>query len=129
MRCRPTGDELLFSAQKLLRERVLPVVPTEQKHTLLMALNAMSIAERQMRAGDAPDHNELTGLNALLNINAPDILVANQRFSSVIRVGAADPGAPQRASILAQLRAMTRQQIQESNPKLLKDLATTRPRR
>lgn len=119
MRDRPKGDELLACARKLLREQILPALPAEHKHGLLMALNAMSIAERQLQYGEAPEREELAALQALLGEPRPEPAAANRRLALCLRAGAGDPGQPQRAALLAHLRAAGRQRLRESNPKAL----------
>lgn len=119
MRDRPKGDELLASARKLLREQILPALPAEHKHGLLMALNAMSIAERQLQYGEGPERAELAALEALLGEPCPQPDVANRRLALHLRAGAGDPGQARRSALLAHLRAAGRQRLLESNPKAL----------
>ena len=63
---RPSGAELLETAAHSLREEVLPAVPPEHRLTLLMALNAMGIAERELRDPDAPGESQSAALQGLL---------------------------------------------------------------
>lgn len=119
MRDRPTGEELLACARRVLREKVLPALPGENKHDLLMALNAMSIAERQLHYGEAPEQQELAALSALLGESLADPGEANRYLSRRLREGGGDPGQPQRAELFAHLRAAGRQRLLESNPKAL----------
>lgn len=124
MRDRPTGEELLACARRVLREKVLPALPSEHKHDLLMALNAMSIAERQLHFGEAPERQELAALSALLDESFADPGKANRRLSSRVREGGGDPGQPQRTELFAHLRAAARQRLLESNPKALNGAIT-----
>lgn len=119
MRNRPTGEELLACARRVLREKVLPSLPAEHKHPVLMVLNAMSIAERQLHYGQAPEHRELVALSALLDEPFRELGAANRSLAIALRNGEGDPGQPRRAALLAQLRAIGRQRLLESNPKAL----------
>lgn len=119
MREQPRGDALLACARQLLRDEVLPALPADRKHALLMALNAMSIAERQLHNGDAPEAEELAALRGLLDDGKLSLADGNRRLAQALRSGAGDPGSPQRGAILAHLRAVGRQRLAESNPKAL----------
>lgn len=119
MRDRPRGDELLAAARKLLREQVLPALPAPHRHGLLMSLNAMSIAERQLQYGEQPERDEHAALHQLLGDTGLSADAANRGLARRLRTGAGDPGQPQRAALLAHLRAAGRQRLLESNPKAL----------
>ncbi|AYH42694.1 DUF6285 domain-containing protein [Azoarcus sp. DN11] len=119
MREQPKGDALLACARQLLRDEVLPALPAERKYALLMAMNAMSIAERQLRNGDAPEAQELAELRALLDDPKAGPGEGNRRLARRLRAGAGDPGTPQRAALFAHLRAAGRRRLAESNPKVL----------
>jgi hypothetical protein len=119
MRDRPTGEELLACVRKVLREKVLPSLHADHKHAVLMALNAMSIAERQLHYGQGPGRGELAALSGLLDEPFGELGAANRSLAIALRNGGGDPGQPRRAAIFAQLRAMGRQRLLESNPKAL----------
>ena len=119
MRDRPTGEDLLTSARKVLREKVLPSLPADHKHAALMVLNAMSIAERQLHYGQDPERQELAALSGLLDEPFGELGAANRSLAIALRNGEGDPGQPRRAALLAQLRVMGRQRLLESNPKAL----------
>ena len=119
MRDRPTGDELLISARKVVRDEVMPLLPADKRHAVLMVMNAMSIAERQLRYGAAPAREELEAVKRLLGADCSDLSEGNQRLCRLIREGRADPGQPQRSALFAYLRMSGRQRLLESNPKIL----------
>lgn len=119
MREQPKGDALLACARQLLRDEVLPALPAAHRHALLMALNAMSIAERQLRNGDAPEAQELAGLRELLDDDKVSLVDGNRRLAQLLREGAGDPGMPRRGVLFAHLRASGQQRLAESNPKAL----------
>lgn len=128
MRIQPDGAELLKAAQELLREILTGQAVSEHKHALLMIANAISIAERQLRAGDAHERQELASLEQLLGQSMPaeqgelkrSLLLANRVLAQRIREGAADPCAPLGDAIRSHLLVTTRQRVLESNPKYLK---------
>lgn len=119
MRQQPTGEDLLACAREVLRAEVLPALPAEHRHALLMAMNAMSIAERQLRNGDAPDVEELVELRTLLDDHNLDLGDGNRRLAKLLRAGAGDPDRGRHRAMLAHLRAATIRRLTESNPKAL----------
>jgi hypothetical protein len=119
MREQPKGDALLACARRVLRDDVMPALPSEHKHTLLMVMNAMSIAERQLHNGEAAEIEERAALRDLLHDSRLSIVEANRALARALRSGAADPGRPHRQAYFAQLRAAGRQRLAESNPKAL----------
>jgi hypothetical protein len=119
MREQPKGDALLACARQLLRDQVLPVLPADRKHALLMALNAMSIAERQVQNGDAAEAEELAALRGLFEDPRISLAEGNLRLAQALRAGDGDPGSPRRNELFAHLRVVGRQRLAESNPKAL----------
>ena len=119
MREHPKGDALLACARRLLRDQVLPALPAERKHALLMTLNAMSIAERQLANGDEPERVELGKLQALLDDEQVTLAEANRRLAGLIRAGYGDPGQARRSALVEQLREQGLRRLAESNPKVL----------
>lgn len=119
MREQPKGDALLACARQVLRDEVMPALPAERKYALLMVMNAMSIAERQLRNGDAPEAQELAELHAALDDSKVGLAEGNRRLARLLRDGEGDPGKPRRAALFAHLRAEGRRRLAESNPKAL----------
>ncbi|MFC3608845.1 DUF6285 domain-containing protein [Stutzerimonas tarimensis] len=125
MRDQPTGEQLLATAEALLRERILPGLSGGQKTDALMIARAMAIAARQLRNGERPEQQELEALGGLVEDGSdggaelrPRLLAANRALCQSIRVGEADQGE-RRAEIFAHLQRVTRQKLAESNPRLL----------
>lgn len=129
MRDHPTGDELLETARKLLREDLIPALPADKRHAALMIANALSIAARQLRNGDAGERGELAALERLLSepfaVSTDDaealrgaLVTANRKLSHWIRSGRADEGAL-RDRVRAHLAGVIRRKVAESNPKYL----------
>ena len=119
MRARPEGPELLDTACEVLREQVLPALPADKRHALLMVLNAVETAARQMSAGEAPARAELASLATLTGNAQTDLVQANRQLIERIRNGQADPGTAGHDAVLAHLRQVTRQRLVESSPKTL----------
>jgi len=63
MRDNPQGAELLKEARHVLTGTVLPLLSSEEKYQLLMAIRAIKLAERQFLA-DSETEARLTGLLA-----------------------------------------------------------------
>jgi hypothetical protein len=133
MRDHPDGAELLQAARALLRDTLLPALPAEHRHAALMIANAMGIAERQLRAGDAPALEEWRSLRLLLGLDDPQepstppidgeveatLAGLNRVLVQRIRAGDADPGRPLRAALRHHLEFVALQRLAESNPKVL----------
>lgn len=133
MRDQPDGAALLEAARELLKGPLLAALPAEHRHGALMVANAMAIAERQLRAGDAPLQAELAGLRALPGLadgtegqagtddEDVDALLRdlNHALCQRIRAGDADPGEPLHHPLLQHLRRVARTRVGESNPKVL----------
>lgn len=121
MRYKPNGQALLNCAAQLLRNEVLPALPSEHKHALLMSLNAMSIAARQLKYGDIPEHDEILVIEGLLDKDFKDLHSANEYLGKLLRAGAGDPNQPLHKDAFAFLKSSIRQRLMESNPKVLAD--------
>lgn len=127
MRDQPTGDQLLDTARAILREELIPALPADKRHTALMIANAMAIAARQLRNGDAPERDELANLARILSLPAADtatgalremLLERNRELCRWIRGGRTDAGSLRHA-VRKHLLDTTRRKVEESNPKAL----------
>lgn len=114
MRERPDGADLLAVARDVLRRELLPLLPREKAYEALMVVNAMGIAERQLRAGEAPQRGEQAALAALLGSD-DDLDELNRRFAARIRAGEFDGDA----EAFRILRKSVVQRVRESAPKAL----------
>lgn len=144
MREQPTGEMLLQAARDALKNKVLPLLQGEgaadAKREVLMVMNAMSIAQRELQTGSKPDEEESASLSVLIGDFSCDIgsdlssdllsdgqaepmvsiTQANRELSARIRQGGADPGTSSHAAVLTHLRTVGRSRLQASNPKVLK---------
>lgn len=127
MRDQPTGDQLLDTARAILREELIPALPADKRHAALMIANAMAIAARQLRNGDAPERDELANLARILSLPAADtatgalremLLERNRELCRWIRGGRTDAGSLRHA-VRKHLLDTTRRKVEESNPKAL----------
>lgn len=119
MRERPDPRDLVVAVRNVLKAKILPAVDPSLKMDVLMALNALSIAERQIVAGDAPLDAERAALGDLLGAPVTDLAAGSRALSARLRRGDGDPGQPDRAALFAHLRATGRARLAESNPRLL----------
>jgi uncharacterized protein DUF6285 len=130
MRDEPRGDQLLDTARAVLREALIPALPADRRHAALMVANAMSIAMRQLQAGDEPERLEATALQAMLgDVSAGScvppasgararLAALNRQLCECIRDGRADEG-PFHEAVRRHLLAAARGRVAESNPKYL----------
>jgi hypothetical protein len=129
MRDQPTGDQLLDTARAILREELIPALPADKRHAALMIANAMAIAARQLRKGDAPERDELATLSRILSLPADDadaprealrerLIERNRELCRWIRGGCTDAGRL-RETVREHLLHTTRRKVEESNPKAL----------
>ena len=97
-----------------------------------MVMNAVSIAQRELQMGNAPDEAERASLSGLLGQSSPDsspesshdsalnIAQSNRELAAQIRAGLADPGTGAHAALFAHLRLVGESRLQASNPKVLR---------
>jgi hypothetical protein len=121
MRERPEGGELLQIAASTLREQLLPTLSEEQKYPLLMALNAIQIAQRHLELDQQPLRNERELLESLLKRRSSEgdlraqVAELEREFARRVRAGGYDQdGLGQRV-----LWQITIQRVRESAPRHL----------
>ncbi|MEW6204918.1 MAG: DUF6285 domain-containing protein [Pseudomonadota bacterium] len=120
MREQPTGESLLQCARDVLKNNVLPMLQGDAKRDVLMVMNAMSIAQRELQQGTAPDEREQQALAQLLGEPVFDVAQANRELAARIRAGVADPESTERAAVLNHLREVGKSRLLASNSKVLK---------
>lgn len=115
MRIQPSGANLLDTVRTLLRDEVLPHVPKDKTYALLMSLNALGIAMRQLENGDDAENTEYEALRVLLDKEgSADEL--NRMFATLVRSGAADHDE----TLQGLLWQQTLQRVIESAPRYLR---------
>jgi hypothetical protein len=87
---RPTADELLDSVAEYLFGELRPEVPGEQRFKVLVAANVCAIVAREIRAGDAPDREDLELFNELLGEKTDGVHAAAAELSRRLRAGELD---------------------------------------
>ena len=95
MRNSPSALDLLAIARKVIRDDIAPALSGGDRYRALMAANAIAIASRQLAETPSPTEANLAALKA------------------DIRRGDLDPGTH------AQLLALVKTKLSESNPKYL----------
>ncbi|MBB6290529.1 MULTISPECIES: DUF6285 domain-containing protein [unclassified Pseudomonas] len=119
MRQQPAGEDLLICARYVLRDEILPALPDDRKHALRMVLNAISIAQRQLHYGSAPELEELLHIRTLLDDQACSLNDGLRQVARIIRSGGGDPGQRNRAALISLLRSTSQRRLNESNPNVL----------
>jgi len=121
MRDKPEGSELLAIAGAALREEVLPGLGGRQRYTLLMALNAMGIAQRQLEYGQGLLDEEWASLAGLLElpVTPGDLSLANGQLAKYIRAGQYDKGTKSYPLLRAHLWRSVVNRVRESSPRRL----------
>jgi hypothetical protein len=114
MRIQPDGINLLDTVINVLRDEVLPVLPTEQQYSVRMAINAIGIARRQLARGDVGEAQEQALLAELLGAGGNHAELS-WLLAQRIREGKAKKD-PALQKLLWQL---TRQRVAESAPRYL----------
>lgn len=114
MREQPDGAALLAIARDVLRKELLPLLPKDRAYEALMIANAMSIAEQQLRSGDAAGRAEHEALRDMLEQDG-DLAALNRRLAEKVRAGDMD------ANVAAQqiLWNSVVQRVRESAPRAL----------
>lgn len=119
MNIRPDASELLAIARQTLLAELLPQLPDHLRYQALMVANAMAIAGRECRDGEAADASEALGLEALLESPAESLGDARQALCRAIRQGRFDAPGQDQEQLFAVLSAITRARLSISNPKVL----------
>ena len=87
MQDRPDAAELLEAVAEYLFAELRPEVPKEQRFRVLVAANVCAVVARELRAGEAPDREDLELFSELLGSDAepaddPDALATQARGSA-----------------------------------------------
>ena len=70
MQERPDAAELLEAVAEYLFAELRPEVPREQRFRVLVAANVCAVVARELRAGEAPDSEDLALFGELLGETA-----------------------------------------------------------
>ncbi|MBT5191948.1 MAG: hypothetical protein HOM07_06340 [Rhodospirillaceae bacterium] len=128
MRERPTGEELLAIARKVLLEELMPLLPSDRRYDTLMIANAMGIAARQLAHGNDFSRYESRELENLLGKTGTETAAKKEEGDPTelyrelcvrIRNGDFDPDTPEYEALQEFLYRVTVQRLKESAPKIL----------
>jgi Domain of unknown function (DUF6285) len=133
---KPDAAALLEEARRTLLETLLPLLPPERRYDGLMVANAMAIAARDARQGDAALRETVSRLAALFCASpaAPNddlraqLLELETRLAREIRAGLFDVPGSRRDTIREYLRSSTTARVRLSNPKALAEPSNGTPR-
>jgi hypothetical protein len=87
---RPTAPELLDAVAEYLFAELRPEVPKEQRFRVLVAANVCAVVARELRAGDAPDREDLALFGELLGKEVDDVHAGAAELSAMLRAGELD---------------------------------------
>ena len=117
MNIRPDASELLAIARQTLLSELLPQLPGSLRYQALMVANAMAIAGREYRDGEAADTAEAQLLAALSDADGASLADARQALCRAIRQGRFDEPGKDQDQLFAALSAITLARLSISNPK------------
>ncbi len=127
MQDRPTPEELLSYARKVLLDSILPIAPDNKRIEVLMIASAMDMATRAAVRGEAPLRTELAALCKIHEIDETEgenlqaaVLRLNHQLVTEIRAGTFDIPSPQRTEVRDHLFETVCDKLRESKPKHLK---------
>ena len=111
MRDAPQGVELLAEARRVLADKVLPQLSPETRYQLLMAIKAITLAEREFEASAGVEEKLGEKLHRLVGSNAtvPEL---TQLLSKRIRYGDFD----QSGELYEFLQLSVAFKLKETNP-------------
>jgi hypothetical protein len=87
---RPDAPDLLESVAEYLFGELRPEVPREQRFKVLIAANVCAVVARELRAGEAPDREDLALFSELLGDEVTDVRGAAAQLSARLRSGDLD---------------------------------------
>ncbi|MGH2923953.1 MAG: DUF6285 domain-containing protein [Solirubrobacterales bacterium] len=87
MQDRPSAPELLESVAEYLFGELRPEVAREQRFKVLVAANVCAVVARELRAGEAPDREDLALFSELLGEEVTDVREAAAQLSARLRSG------------------------------------------
>jgi Domain of unknown function (DUF6285) len=90
MQDRPDAAELLEAVAEYLFAELRPEVPREQRFRVLVAANVCAVVAREIRAGEAPDRQDLELFSELLGEESSDSREAATRLAARLRSGELD---------------------------------------
>jgi len=90
MQDRPQAPELLDAVAEYLFAELRPEVSREQRFKLLVAANVCAVVAREIRAGEAPDREDLALFQELLGGDVDDVREGAAVLAQRLRSGELD---------------------------------------
>ena len=109
----PTAPELLESVAEYLFGELRPEVPREQRFKVLVAANVCAVVARELRAGDAPDREDLALFRELLGDEVDDTRAGAAELSRRLRAGELDERIDE---LVPRLEEHVRRQLEIARP-------------
>lgn len=122
MRDLPAAADILQTAHKLMRERLVPALPEAERYSGLLIASAMAIVARELTKGaetaerETTDHSRLGVLLGLPDAAPVDLW---RNLARRIRTGDFDPGYPDHDQVFEILRSAARADVEVCNPAYL----------
>lgn len=99
---RPDAPDLLEAVAEYLFAELRPEAPREQRFKLLVAANVCAVVARELRAGDAPNREDVALFAELLGEDVDDVREGAARLSARLRSGELDDRIDELAPRLAE---------------------------
>ena len=112
----PPAPDLLAAAREFLERDILPGLADEKWFNLKVALNLLSMVERELRQGAAADASELARVESLLGPNGA-LEECNRRLVAAIRDGSLAQDDP---ALLDHLEKTLADALAINNPRWLR---------
>lgn len=121
---RPDAAELLDAVAEFLASEVSEWVPREERFQVLVAANLCAILGRELRAGDAPLHDDLALMGELLEADPPTTPRGGVELRDAVRESEAELARRLRAgdldgdleAVASRLRCHLRRKLEIARP-------------
>lgn len=114
----PKAEELLDALAAYLFGELRPLVPKEERFRVLVAANVCAVVAREIRAGSAPDQQDLALFQGWISsegesADGGDVREAATELAAAIRAGSFDDELPE---LCAQLQTHVRRKLDIARP-------------
>lgn len=119
MRNRPTGEELLATARRVLLDDLLPALPADRSYEALMIANAMAIASRELIRCSGNDRLDDDAIAQFYRDADLDQAAGASEHALARLIRSRAIGARHETRLFELLLTLTRDKLALSNPKYL----------
>jgi len=122
MRDLPPATDILQTAHKLMRERIVPALPEAERYNGLLIASAMAIVVRELaKSAETAElaASEQRRLADLLGMPDAELGELRRGLARRIRNGEFDPGHSNREPVFELLRSAARADVEIGNPAYL----------